>query len=124
MATYHDTPFADFTSFMEQAVVPRQRELGTAKRLDGWESGSDWDVFGFFGHQGTVWAVHADSHFAPLQIAYDEVRRAGGRDPFVSGSTRTMTSLDLRPDLRATYPQRFKHLYIYEVPSAGRTPSA
>lgn len=119
MATYHERPFPDFKTFMEQAVLPRERELGQERRLDGEPSGGNFDVFGSFAHQGSLWLVYADTHFATLRLAYEEVMRDGGSDPFVAEPTATGVALNLRPDLRAAYAQRFKHLYIYEAPGGG-----
>jgi len=117
MAVYNRTPFPDFKTFMERAVLPREAELSGERRLDGEPSGGNFDIFGSFAHQGVLWVVHADTHFATLRIAYDEVLRDGGSDPFIAEPTATGMSLNLSPDLRAKYPQRFKHIYIYDVPS-------
>lgn len=116
MVTHRERPFPDFKTFMEAAVLPRERELGHERRLDGQPSGGNFDIFGSFAHQGSVWLVHADTHFATLHLAYEEVLRDGGSDPFVAEPRATGMSLNLRPDLRAKYVQRFKHLYIYEAP--------
>ena len=98
---------------MEQAVLPHEAALGDAKRLDGQPSGGNWDVFGVFVHDGSAWVVHADTHFATLRIAYEDVVNKPGSNPFITTSVDSGLALDLRPDLRAKYPQRFKHLYIY-----------
>ena len=105
---------------MEQAVLPHQAALGDAKRLDGQRSGGNWDIFGSFIHDGSVWVVHADTHFATLRIAYDEVVNHPGSDPFITKPVDSGLTLDLRADLRAQYPQRFKHLYIYEAAGSHR----
>lgn len=116
---HHQKPVPDFKTFMKQAVLPREEEIGGERRLDGQPSGGNFDVFGSFAHQGALWVVHADTHFATLRIAYDEVLRDGGSDPFVAEPTARGMSLNLRPGLRAAYPQRFKHLYIYALPGPG-----
>ena len=115
-AASSDGVFPSFRDFMEQAVLPHQHLAPSARRLDGWQSGGNWAVFGLFFHDGAVWAVHADTHFATLQLAHDEILRDANSDPFITTVVDTGRALDLRPDIRARYPQRFKHLYVYEVP--------
>jgi len=55
---------------MEQAVLPHEAALRDAKRLDGQPSGGYWDVLGVFVHDGSAWAVHADTHFATPHYEY------------------------------------------------------
>ena len=105
-----------FVDFMESTVVPARAANPTHRRLDGQSSGGNRAVFGEFRHRGKRWKVHADTHYEPLLVAYNAAKE--GADPFVESSTQSGLSLDLTDDLRAKLSeQRYKYVYIYEMPS-------
>lgn len=104
--------YGSFVEFMERRVLPHRDARPAWKRLDGAQTGGNWEVFGRFHRAGARWKVHADSHFEPLVIAYDAVR-AGDPDPFVESPTTRGLRLDLREDLAARVKSGFRHLYIY-----------
>jgi hypothetical protein len=106
----HDV-FTTFRAFMEGAVIPHRDAHPEWIRLDGAQTGGNWEVFGRFERAGARWRVHADSHFEPLLIAYDATR--AGEDPFVEEPTTRGLRLDLREDLGARVKSGFRHLYIY-----------
>lgn len=101
-----------FAEFMEQRVLPHREAHPEWKRLDGADTGGNWEIFGRFLRAGARWKVHADSHFEPLLIAYDALR-AGDADPFVESATTRGLRLDLRDDLAQRVKSGFRHLYIY-----------
>jgi hypothetical protein len=103
----------DFRSFMQIVVLPSKAAQPTAIRLDGARTGGNRTVAGTFRHHGTLWKVHADTHYEPLEIAYKAALE--GQDPFVEGRTSSGKCLALRADLRASQRSRPKYLYIYEV---------
>jgi hypothetical protein len=103
---------------MEQVVLPRQAANPAHIRLDGQISGGNREPAGFFWHQGKLWRVHADSHFAPLLLAYGALKETPTADPFIATATGTgkRHCLVLTSQLQQQLPKpRFKHLYIYEA---------
>jgi hypothetical protein len=95
-------------------VLPARALNPAHRRLDGAQSGGNWDIAGVFEHHGKLWTVHADTHFEPLLVAYEASRR--GSNPFVESPTKTRVALDLTDDLRAKLSApRFKYIYIYEA---------
>ena len=107
-----DQPFASFVELVEQRVLPHRDAHPDWHRLDGAQTGGNWEVFGRFMRGGARWKVHADSHFEPLLIAYEAVRAEGG-DPFIEAPTTRGLRLDLREDLAQQVTSGFRHLYIY-----------
>jgi hypothetical protein len=104
-----------YISFVENVVLPRRSQNPAAVRLDGETAGGNRTVVGVFRGDGREWKVHEDSHFEPLLVAY-EAAKAGDPWPFVEVSTKTGTSLDLKPELRQRMSdRRHKYLYIYSV---------
>jgi hypothetical protein len=103
-----------FAVFMRDVIGPLRASNPTHRRLDGNDTGGNRTPVGTFRHRGRTWKVHADSHFAPLEIAARALEEDGASDPFVEEHTAAGRCLVLRPDLRTQYPSRHKHLYIYE----------
>ena len=101
-----------FTRFMADVVFPLREKNPEYKRLDGWESGGNFEIAGRFQHIGRTWVVHSDTHYEPLLIAYRATEQDGS-DPFVLEDRKTGLALNLRPDLRSQKSTKFKHLYIY-----------
>ena len=101
-----------FLEFMEKRVLPHRDAHPDWQRLDGAQTGGNWEVFGRFLRAGGRWRVHADTHFEPLLIAWEAVR-GGDPDPFVESPTTRGLRLDLRDDLAARVKSGFRHLYIY-----------
>lgn len=102
---------ATFVDFVESKLLPHRDAHPDWIRLDGAQTGGNWEVFGRFERAGARWKVHADSHFEPLLIAYEAAR--SGVDPFVEAPTTRGLRLDLRDDLAARVKSGFRHLYIY-----------
>lgn len=106
--------YPSYERFVEEVVLPRKQANPTYRRLDGWASGGNFAVAGFFWYNGRQWKVHEDSHFEPLLLAYEAIMSGDAR-PFVEEPTKRGFSLALKPQLRGrmTNP-RFKYMYIYE----------
>jgi hypothetical protein len=107
------TVFGSFEEFMDSVVLPRQAAHSDHRRLDGQPSGSNKDVVGRFRHEGSVWRVHADSHYEPLLLAYDAATRENS-SPFVIRTTAGGSqSLALRDDLQRRRTSQHKDMYMY-----------
>lgn len=106
--------FPDFVSFMEEAVLPVHEANPDAKWVEPDETEDRRGRFGSFKYEGKVWHVHKDTRYQVALIAYRELTRPGGRDPFIQEPARGGFSLDLRPDLRREYGDRHKHFYVYD----------
>jgi hypothetical protein len=110
--------YKSFAAFIESAVIPHQQAHPDYKRLDGWQSGGNRDVFGEFLHDGVAWKVHADTRFEPIFIAYRAITEEGIENPFSTSSTNggKGTKLVLLDELkkRMTNP-RFEHFYVYKT---------
>ena len=102
---------ASYTDFVEAVVLPRRAKNPTDRRFDGALAGGNWSVAGVFQHHGREWKVHEDSHYEPLLAAYETFHH-GIPSPFVEEPTKTLSSLNLRTELRAKLSER-KHKYIY-----------
>jgi hypothetical protein len=105
--------YPDFVSFVREVVLSARAAAPNDIRLDGQRTGGNRDSVGKFAHQGKLWTVHADSHYAPLDIAYQAA--LSGRDPFIEQATQNGTCLVLVDELRAMQKTTPKHLYIYET---------
>jgi hypothetical protein len=104
--------FDTFEAFTEAVVLPGRTANPRHRRLDGQEGVSNREVAGAFEHLGRTWRVDADTHYAPLLLAYDEVR--AGRDPFVvrpTGGGRV--KLVLNDNVHARLGTRFQYFYAY-----------
>ncbi len=106
--------FPSFITFMEQAVIPTHEENPDATWIEPDETEDRRGTFGSFRYAGKVWKVHKDTRFGVAIIAYHEIKRPGGTDPFIQDSARGGFSLNLRPDLREQYGERHKHFYVYD----------
>jgi hypothetical protein len=107
--------YPSYERFVVDVVLPRRQQNPAHRRLDGWSSGGNFAVAGFFVYQERRWKVHEDSHYEPLLIAY-EAMTAGDPAPFVEEPTKHGASLNLKPNLRERMSStRFKYLYIYEI---------
>jgi hypothetical protein len=103
--------YDDFVSFINAEILPRKAAQPDATRLDGQRTGGSREVVGRFRYDGYAWVVHADSHYEPLEIAYEA--HLQGMRPFVQEPTDRGQSLALAPDLRARQSSAHKYLYIY-----------
>jgi hypothetical protein len=109
-STLHPT----FNGFMEKVVLPARALNPAHRRLDGEQTGGNWDVTGVFKHHGRQWKVHADTHYEPMLVAYGACK--AGLDPFVEEPIKNGMSLNLTDDLRQKLSTpRFKYIYIYEA---------
>ncbi len=110
--------YDNFSSFMESVVIPKKSANPTHIRLDGNTSGSSWNVEGVFQHHGKIWQVHDDTHYEPLLLAYDSMKKGKVDDPFAEEVTNTgkRRCLVLHGEVRKLMAKpRFKHLYVYEI---------
>ena len=104
-----------FLELMESALLADRAANPTHVRLDGAQTGGNWEVAGRFRHHGKVWKVHADTHYEPLMIAYNAVKKNNSFDPFVEQPTQHGKCLVLKDPLHHSKSvPRFKHIYIYE----------
>ena len=105
-----------FMAFMEDCVLPRHREHSNDIRLDGEVTGGKRKAFGYFSHGGRDWKVDEDTHYGPLELAYNALK-TGQEDPFVYSATTTGKGrcLVLTPEVRELQRSRAKHLYIYQA---------
>ena len=88
--------YTSFGDFMTRYVIPLEHANPAFRRLDGERSGGNRTVAGSFDHGGRRWVVHADTHFRPLQIAYNDHLRDPAGDPFKREVTRAGTCLVAR----------------------------
>jgi hypothetical protein len=110
--------YSSFESFIESLIIPRRKANPAHIRLDGNTSGGNREVFGVFQHSNKIWKVHADTHYEPLLLAYDLIKKREIVDPFVRETTNTGsgTCLVLQKRFqRLLSKPRFKYLYIYEA---------
>jgi hypothetical protein len=109
--------YDSFSELMESRLLPQRAASPTHLRLDGAQTGGNLEVAGRFRHHRKVWRIHADTHYEPLMIAYDAIKKDKTCDPFVEESTPHGNCLVLRDTfLRSMTVPRFKHIYIYEDP--------
>lgn len=104
---------SSFRAFYEAVVQPLRKENPNHRRLDGWESGGNFEIAGRFFYADRVWVVHADTHYDPLELAYRAITGSPPRDPFVMAPRKTGLRLDLADDLQRSRGTRHRHLYIY-----------
>ena len=106
--------FDSFLDLMDSVLLPQKRANPLHTRLDGQMKGGNRLGVGQFRYNGKVWVVHADTHYEPMVIAYEEIKRNHGYDPFVEKSTPHGTCLELKDELQERLPKpKIKHLYIY-----------
>ena len=107
--------YKDFDSFMQDGVTPKRKQNDI--RLDGKTKGSSRKVFGYFRYNKQTWKVHEDTHYIPLDIAYED--RNSGEVPFVELPTATGKGLrlalsgKLREVQQERQQSRYEYLYIY-----------
>jgi hypothetical protein len=109
-------PFNSFVDFVEAVVFPLLLQHPQHARLDGWESGGNWEVVGRFRFEGNVWRVHADNHYEPLLLAYYSAKFRPAVATFLRADTDKGIRLDLVPELEALRPSRrgnARYLYVY-----------
>ena len=113
-----------FPQFFEAQVAPMLEEEPKRRRLDGRDDNeSNPSTFALFRYaERRVWRIDADTHIAPLRIAYDAFIEGKLRSPFLEElNSKGKPSLILSRKLRGRLPGDAKHLYIYEeLPTAGR----
>lgn len=110
--------YGSFSSFVESVVIPQKSANPAHIRLDGNTSGGSWNVAGIFRHHDKFWQVHDDTHYEPLLLAYDLMKKGMVNDPFIEEITTTgkRKCLVLQDTIRRLMAKpRFKHLYIYEA---------
>jgi hypothetical protein len=110
--------YSSFSDFMTRYAIPLEQANPAFRRLDGERSGGNRTIAGSFVHDGRRWVVHADTHFRPLRIAYNDELRDPAGDPFKREVTRAGTCLVLRDDLRRIHDSPHKYLYIYDAGAA------
>ena len=104
---------------MEDMVLPATKQNPDDIRPDGKQKGSNGKIFGKFEHCRTVWKVHYDTRYRPLELAYDNA--SDNKDPFVTGFTKIKKNpkLKLRSDIRELQSQEqdskrdYDYLNIY-----------
>lgn len=109
--------YGSFESFIEAVVLPKKDANPLHIRLDGNTSGGNREIAGVFRHQNKVWKVHADTHYEPLLLAYNSVKKGETNNPFSEEVTKNGTGicLVLKDKTRCLLIKpRFKHLYIYQ----------
>jgi hypothetical protein len=99
---------------MTALILPRRIAHPTDLRLDGEHTGGNREVVGRFRHHCKVWKVHADTHYEPLIVAHEAMKKHHSLDPFTEKPTANGTSLVLTQSLRKSVSSKFKYLYIYE----------
>lgn len=105
--------YPSFQRFYEAVVLPLKTTNPEHRRLDGWDSGGNFEVVGRFRYGGRQWRVHADTHYEPLELAYRALTESPPRHPFVIERTKNGERLDLADDLQRSRGTRFRHLYVY-----------
>lgn len=108
--------YPSFEAFYESVIEPLRAANPDHRRLDGQQSGGNYDVVGRLRYQGRRWKIHADTHYEPLDIAYQALTGSPPRDPFVTAPTKTGVRLDLAEDLQRRRGTRYRHLYVYSDP--------
>ena len=103
--------YRDFCSFYRQVVVPAKNKNPGHKRLDGKFSGGSRDSAGEFIFGDRKWTVHTDTHYEPLQIAFEGFKK--GPVPFEVKETARGLALVLGKEFRAKQKTNFKYMYIY-----------
>lgn len=106
---------SDFKLLMEAEILPRRTSNPEDIRLDGGRKDGYPKVAGRFRYNNKVWRVADDTHYEPLIIAYEAMKKDASCEPFVEELTAKGASLVLTDGLRKlTSSNRFKHLYIYQ----------
>lgn len=112
--------YNSFERLMETEILPKRNSNPEDMRLDGLSSGGNREVAGRFRYDNKVWKVNADSHYEPLILAYEAIKKDPSCRPFVEEPTSKGSSLVLIEGLRKRMTSdRFKHLYIYEDTSGS-----
>jgi hypothetical protein len=101
----------DFVRLIRSAVIPLRDANPTWTRLDGRASGGSRNTFAKFEYLGKGWAIHEDTHFEPLMLAYESA--VTGVDPFIIADTDRGQRLELNPDLASQRAGLPRYLYIY-----------
>jgi len=110
--------YASFTAIMESVVIPRMLERPGNIRLDGAESGGNWNEAGRFMFDGTEWRLFEDNRYEPLMLAYYSAKFRGEEQTFVRGPRQRGEGerLNLADDLEGVRPPRSgSYLYLYPV---------
>jgi len=96
-------------------VLPHRGKHTGDIRLDGELTGGKRKAFGYFSYKGRDWKVDEDTHYKPLELAYEALK--SGEDPFVESTTSTGKGrcLSLTGKLRELQGSTAKHLYIYSA---------
>jgi hypothetical protein len=105
----------DFKRLMEAEILPRRVSNPEDTRLDGGRKDGYPKVAGRFRYNNKAWRVADDTHYEPLIIAYEAMKKNPACEPFVEEVTAKGCSLVLTDELqKLRVSSRFKHLYIYQ----------
>lgn len=113
--------YDSFESFIESVIIPKHTANPTHSRLDGLDSGSNWDIAGTFLHQNKIWNIHADSRYEPLLLAHKLIKEGKTENPFIEENTASGKGkcLILQSEIQQLLSNpRKKYLYIYESTSS------
>jgi len=115
-----------FRTFFEADVAPLLRDEPNRRRLDGrTDNESNPSTFAQFRHVDRRWRIDADTHVAPLKLAYYATVAGTLRSPFnEEPNSKGKPCLVLARTLRRKLPEGAKHLYIYEELSSRRDSTA
>lgn len=105
---------ASFTHWVAADVLPLQLSHPTWHRLDGWDGGGNRKIVGRFYHNGQSWAVHGDTRFDPIMVAYQAIQSGQVPDPFDVEPTEVNQCLVLKPNLWNTNLHKYKYFYVYK----------
>jgi len=105
----------DFVGFMQDCVLPHREKHTADIRLDGELTGGKRKAFGHFSYKGSDWKVDEDTHYEPLELAYEAFK--SGEDPFVVSATSAGKGrcLLLTGKVRERQKSTAKYLYIYSA---------
>lgn len=110
--------YPSFTAIMEALVLPRMLEQPDDLRLDGAESGGNWEEVGRFIFDEQEWRLFEDNRYEPLLLAYYSAKFRGEDQTFVRGQRQGGGGirLNLAPEVEAVRPpRRGSYLYLYPV---------
>lgn len=103
-----EQPCNSFVAAMEAIVIPMMLQNPGHLRLDGRESGGNWEEVAGFRFGGDIWRLFADNRYEPLLLAYYSARFRGEDQTFlrVLRDRGDGDRLDLLPDLERVRPSR------------------
>ena len=106
---------SDFKRPMEAEILPSRMSNPEDIRLDGGRKDGYPRIAGRFRYNNKTWRIADDSHYEPLIIAYEAMKKDPSCEPFVDELTTKGCSLVLTDELQKLRTRnRFKHFYIYQ----------